>query len=163
MKYSIHPSIQTRKESDILFELSLFEISRVKKIKNFDNAVEFFLLKALFYKDWGKSQSVLCLHFSARCWSIMRAAWFAQDSTIALSFEKKENFCMVICKSSFLSGQYTGSSSVSIASSLSLLASSVFYSCTKISALEVEGSSARTSTSKLVKEVTSVFFETRSR
>ena len=51
MKYSIHPLIQKRKESDILFELPLFEISRVKKIKNFDNAVEFFLLKALFYKD----------------------------------------------------------------------------------------------------------------
>ena len=40
---------------------------------------------------------------------------------IAPSFENNENFCLVsiICKSSFLSGQYIGSSSVSIASSLS--------------------------------------------
>ena len=40
----MHPLIQTCKGPDILLELAIFE-----KMENFDNAVEFLLLKALFY------------------------------------------------------------------------------------------------------------------
>ena len=43
--YSIYPLIQACKGTDILLELE-----HVKKIENFDNAAEFLLLKALFYK-----------------------------------------------------------------------------------------------------------------
>ena len=60
----------------------------------------------------------------------------------------------IICKSSFLSGQYTGSSLVSISSSLSLISSSVFKSFATISTPEVESYTARTSAY--------IFFETRS-
>ena len=45
------PLIQTRKGPDILLELAnVRNVESEEKIKNFDNAVEFLLLKALFYK-----------------------------------------------------------------------------------------------------------------
>ena len=45
--------IQTRKGPDILLELgNVRNIDSEEKIKNFDNAIEFLLLKALFYKLW---------------------------------------------------------------------------------------------------------------
>ena len=62
---------------------------------------------------------------------------------------------LIICKSSFLSGQYTGLSSVSIALSLSLLTSSVSCSSAKstlISASEDGGSTGRASALTSVKE-----------
>ena len=68
----------------------------------------------------------------------------------------------IIYKSSFLSGQYTGSSSVLIASSLSLLTSSVSNSYAIILVSEGESCIARNSASKSVKEASSMFFETRS-
>ena len=46
-KYSIHPLIRTCKGPDILLELAY-----VQKIENFDNALEFLLLKVLFYQFW---------------------------------------------------------------------------------------------------------------
>ena len=45
-KYSIHPLIRTCKGPDVLLELAYVQ----KKLENFDNAVEFLLLKAFFNK-----------------------------------------------------------------------------------------------------------------
>ena len=84
----------------------------------------------------------------------MWTTWFASHWASPPSFENKNNFCLalIICKSSFLLGQYASSSSVSIASSLSLLTYSVPNSSTAISAIEGGGCTARTSTSTKKKE-----------
>ena len=47
----LHSLIRTHMRVDILFELvNVWNVVNLKKIKNFDNAVEFLLLKALFKK-----------------------------------------------------------------------------------------------------------------
>ena len=68
----------------------------------------------------------------------------------------------IICKRLFLSGQYTGSSSVSIVSSLLLLTSSISNSSVTISRQGSGGCTAKTSASTSLEEAGSIFFETRS-
>ena len=133
--YRIHPLVRTRERPDILFEFSKY-----RKLRKNQEFWEFGRISS-FKHTFLQALKIIfncCLRFSANFWSIMKQSFY----------QNKENFCMVsiIWKSSFLSRQYTGSSSVLIGLLLSFLTSLVFNSSATISA-EGGGCTVRTSAS----------------